>query len=280
MKSTMLLIVALIAMPRCMAYTDAEMYNRTNLWYGSDMGRTPLDDMMEEVSDKPVSMTMQEYRAIQATNQTPLLAEVIASNIAYAVQTGQSTNGVTWTKADEIRLRILPPPEPREDWMHQSSRHLMMLMGVSAGDMSAVCTNWFMPKNICLDGAFYVVNRKGNDRFEIHPFTNAQKRVANGHLYKFDNGKKARVEGFLTYNQNVGKGQIGTAFGLSVNILDPATNMMFLCSKKGVSPPCDVLIYKNLVLRMSAETNALDFAAAIINEGLPEEDRIPLSPTP
>ncbi len=75
MKAFICVIASLIAMRSCIAYTEAEL----NFLYGNNVGRTPLDDMMEEAS-KPVSMSMQEYRAIQATNQIPILADVIASN--------------------------------------------------------------------------------------------------------------------------------------------------------------------------------------------------------
>ena len=273
MKPLMIVIVALIAVLRGMAYTEAEL----KLWYGNDNDRAPLDDLMEEVSSKPMSMSMQEYRALQATNQTPVLADVIASNIAHAVQMGQSTNGVTWTTDDELRMRIPPPPDPSEDWMHQSSRHLMMLMGVQAGDMSAVCTNWFMPTNICLNGTSYDISRPEPDQFEIYMTTNAQQEVAHGRCYEFNNGKDARIEGFLLYLCQVKKGPIGTAFGLSVNNLDPATNMLYLSSKEGISPACNVLICKNLVLHMCAPTNAVEFAVAILNAGLPENERIVVS---
>ena len=104
MRSLVIVIVALIAVLRGLAYTEAEL----KLWYGNDNDRAPIDDLMEEVSSKPMSMSMQEYRAFQATNQIPVMADVIASNIAHAVQMGQSTNGVTWTTDEELRMRILP----------------------------------------------------------------------------------------------------------------------------------------------------------------------------
>lgn len=268
----MVLLLALVLV--CQTFAIDDMDSRTNLWYGSDIGRAPIDDMLEELNSKPMSMSMQEYRAIQATNQTPVLADVIASNIAHAVEMGQSTNGVTWRGADEIRIRIPPPPEPREDWSHQRSRHLMMLMGVPPGDESAVCTNWFRPTNICLNGTSYAVNHNGENSFEIYLASNVQQRVAYGWCYTFNNGKAARVEGFLTYLQAVHQGQIEAAMGLSVHNIDAATNMMFLCSQNGFPRTCEVLIYKNIVLRICAPTNVVAFAAEIINAGLPESERI------
>ena len=80
----MVLLLALVLV--CQTFAIDDMDSRTNLWYGSDIGRAPIDDMLEELNSKPMSMSMQEYRAIQATNQTPVLADVIASNIAHAVE--------------------------------------------------------------------------------------------------------------------------------------------------------------------------------------------------
>ena len=50
--------------------------------------------------------------------------------------------------------------------------------------------------------------------------------------------------------------------------------MLYLSSKEGISPACNVLIHKNLVLHMCAQTNAVEFAVAILNAGLPENERI------
>ena len=52
MKPLMIVIVALIAVLRGLSYTEAEL----KLWYGNDNDRAPLDDLMEEVSSKPMSM--------------------------------------------------------------------------------------------------------------------------------------------------------------------------------------------------------------------------------
>ena len=137
-----------------------------------------------------------------------------------------------------------------------------------------------MPTNIFVGGKSYSVT---TDMFEcIHVVspTNAQSEFASGRLDWCANGREARIHGFAQRVAGTSLGTVNHALNLSVINLDTATNMMFICSPPG--PPCqrDVLIYKNMVLHMYAPTNAASFAAEIINEGLPEEDRIPLTPIP
>jgi len=107
--------------------------------------------------------------------------------------------------------------------------------------------------------------------------TDPSDESARGRLFQFSDAREARISGFMQRVTTLGA--VNEALNLSVVNLDPATNMMFLCSKHGSPSRSDVLIYKNLVLHMYAPTNAPLFAAEIINAGLPEEDRIPLPPT-
>ena len=78
------------------------------------------------------------------------------------------------------------------------------------------------------------------------------------------------------------------ASGLIVLPVDPATNMMFMSNIDEDPQEWRRLIYKNLyvcynvnsIATNSVATNALAFTSEIINAGLPEEDRIPLPPSP
>ena len=78
---------------------------------------------------------------------------------------------------------------------------------------------------------------------------------------------------------SVGRGGIGRGDPRSVarhpvvlNV-DPATNAFFITSKDGLEK-FDALVYKNLVLSISAPTNAMEIALALMNAGLPEDERI------
>lgn len=129
MKFSFLMIAVLIAMPRCMAYTNAEMHDQTNLWYGSEAN---LDEVWAGIleSMKPPTNVIMEYEAFQVTNRIPVLAEIMALNREYAVRMGLDTNVITWS-LDEYRSLMTPPPlELGESRTRQEGRHLMALMGV------------------------------------------------------------------------------------------------------------------------------------------------------
>ena len=282
MKSTFFLIAGLFAIPRCMAYMDAEMYDRTNLWYGSESN---FDEVWADImaSMQPPSNVLMEIRAFQATNRIPVLAEVMASNRAYAIEHGLDTSVITWSDAEYRSLSTPPPLEEGETRDHQSGRHLMALMGVPHGDELAICTNWTMPTNVLVGGVSYSVVTDFFAKIHVTSPTNALEKFARGYLDRCINGKEARIHGFAQRMAAVTHATaVGHALNLSVKILDPATNLMFLCSNvEGKGDMRDVLIYKNLVLHMysmaNAPTNALDFAVAILNAGLPETERIVLS---
>lgn len=182
-KSFFLFVASLIILLRCIAYTDAEMHDQTNLWYGSEAN---LDEVWAGIleSMKPPTNVIMEYEAFQVTNRIPVLAEIMASNREYAVRMGLDTNVISFAQ------------------------------------------------------------------------------------------RKALITAGTSLTQ---------ALNLSVRNLDSATNMLFLCSSHGNPSVRDVLIYKNLVLHMCAETNTVNaaaLAAEIINAGLPEGERVALLPMP
>ena len=269
-------IVGSAAMSACMAYTDAEMYDRTNLWYGSESN---FDEVWAGIlaSMRPPSNVVIEYEAFQATNRIPVLAELMASNRVYAISMGWNPNVITWSEAEARSFETPPLPEEGETPGHQRGRHLMALMGVPHAEETVLCENWTLPTNIIVNGQSYSVT---TDSFEyIHVVLSADPsdESARCRLFQFPDAREARISGFMQRVTTLGA--VNEALNLSVVNLDSATNMMFLCSKHGSPSRRDVLIYKNLVLHMYAPTNAPLFAAEIINAGLPEEDRIPLPPT-
>ena len=279
MRLAIVMIVVLSCTSSCLANADAEMYDRTNLWYGSESNFDEIWRGIMNSMSSPSNVVM-EVRAFQATNKIPVLAEVIASNREYSVRMGLDTSILTWSEAEYRSLSTPPLPEEGEGRDRQNGRHLMALMGVPHGDEAIMCNNWVMPTNIFVGGKSYSVT---TDLFEcIHVVspTNAQAEFASGRLDWCANGREARIHGFAQRVAGTSLGTVNHALNLSVINLDTATNMMFICSPPG--PPCqrDVLIYKNMVLHMYASTNAASFAAEIINEGLPEGDRIPLLTAP
>ena len=154
----------------------------------------------------------------------------------------------------------------------------MALMGVSHGEETAICTNWTMPTNIVVGGNSYTFTTDDSSFFHVVALTNVTEYLAKGYLERCSNGREARIHGFAQRMSFISVGTtVSHALSLSVRNLDPSTNMMFLCSTHGIPDIRDVLIYKNLVLHMCAETNAVNavaFAAEIINAGLPESERV------
>lgn len=274
MKSTVLLYLGLIVMQTSMAYSDTEM---TNLWYGSESDFDEVWTGIMQSMSSPSNVVM-EYHAFQATNRIPVLAEVMASNRVYAISRGLNPSVITWSDAEYRSLATPPLLEEGEDSSRQKARHVMALMGVPHGDEMAICESWMMPTNVILQGKSYSVVTDKFDYVHVTSPTNSSIEFARGRLLCFINGKEARIGGFMERVATTPHSAITAALNISVSNLDPATNMMFLCSKDGRPSRRDVLIYKNLVLRLYAPTNAPLFAATIINEGLPEEERIPLPP--
>ena len=160
----------------------------------------------------------------------------------------------------------------------------MALMGVTHGDETVVCNTWTMPTNILVCGISYSFATDDRSYFHVVSTTNAQKSLAKGYLERCANGKEARIHGFAQRKALITAGTpLTQALNLSVRNLDSATNMLFLCSSHGNPSVRDVLIYKNLVLHMCAETNTVNaaaLAAEIINAGLPEGERVALLPMP
>ena len=169
-------------------------------------------------------------------------------------------------------------------------RRLMELTGVPAGDVSLVCTNWTCPTSIVVNVVRYGVATNwwdGTLEFDILTTNNPPEKIANGEIEMKGNGLEARLSAFA--DESLTSMALDVyATGVIPMPLDPATNMMFLSSVGADPESWQRLVYKNLYVTYRVEnsatnsiaTNALIFITALINEGLPAEDRIPLPPAP
>ncbi len=167
-----------------------------------------------------------------------------------------------------------------------NGKWLMDLKGIPDGDETLVCTNWVCPTSIVVNAEQYLVEtnmwpRLGLTTFRIMTTNEPSIKVANGKIEKATNGARTRLLAFANRAQ--------TSFylpdfarGVAVYNYGTASNILFVTYT--FFPPEDIpegdLLYKNIKLKIHAPTNAVDFAAAIINAGLPEEERIPLPPAP
>ncbi|MBO7685705.1 MAG: hypothetical protein J6V72_04940 [Kiritimatiellae bacterium] len=180
-----------------------------------------------------------------------------------------------------------------EEMEQQESRdrahRLMTLTGVSDGDATLVCTNWICPTSIVVNAVRYDIATNwwnGTLEFDIMTTNVPSEKMATGEVEMKVNGLEARLSAFA--DQSLTSMSLDVyATGVIPMALDPATNMMFLSSAGSDPESWQRLVYKNFYVVYRTEnsatnsiaTNALIFTTALVNQGLPEEDRIPLPPT-
>ena len=179
---------------------------------------------------------------------------------------------ISVTSLSESIYRLPPITYPTKEQMYErflnEGRWLMELKGIPEGDETLVCTNWVCPTSIVVNARQYLMVTnlwRGTIEFEVMT----------------TNGKNARLVAFANRAQT-SVYLPDYARGVAVHAIGLETNMLFLTYKSFL--PDDIpegdLVYKDIMLKIHAQTNVLDFAAAIINEGLPEAERIPLPPSP
>ena len=154
---------------------------------------------------------------------------------------------------------------------------LMELKGIPDGDETLVCTNWTCPTSIVVNAEQYsVMTNMGRwgIRFKVMTTNVPTLKAADGNIQIATNEATARLVTFANC-ANTSLYLPDYALGVSVQSLDPSTNVMAITRHCHPSDECD-LICKNITLKMYAQTNAVDFAVAIINAGLPESERIAL----
>ena len=163
---------------------------------------------------------------------------------------------------------------PNLNNMHfRRASRLMAAKNIPDGDMYCSCTNWHFPTSISLGDVNYLV--KGDlckGRFRVYHPNEQNVPVVQGYVMRMRNGQIARLFSFLVMSEN-NLPIDDFAPTVSVQSLGDATNMLYVSSSLHDSNQDDVLICKNLYMRISGVTNKLDFATAIMNAGLPENER-------
>ena len=188
--------------------------------------------------------------------------------------------------AEEYPIReIIRYPTQEEtyaDYLNNGNQ-LMALKGIPDGDETLVCTNWVCPTSIVVNAQQYIVETNkclSLTNFKVLTTNDPPEKVASGGIEVKANGKIARCVAFA-HRAQTSFYLPNYARGVRVQVIGSATNMLFVTYTSFSPDETSIgnLAYKNITLEIRAPTNAVDFAAAIINEGLPEEERIPLSPT-
>ena len=202
--------------------------------------------------------------------------------------------GVLCTLSQEPNY-TLPPitymtPESARQRDRQRGHSLMTLKGFPDGDMTLICTNWVCPTSIVVNAVKYdvITNMWRNAiEFDIATTNMPPQKIASGYIKTEENGQEARLSAFVTISYTSMALHL-YAEGILAQPIDPVTNMLFMTDVDCDPDSIHQLVYKNIRIRYevtndasnSVATNAFAFTAALINEGLPETERIPLPPAP
>lgn len=190
----------------------------------------------------------------------------------------------------------VPQIDCRDLWW-RSVEELMSRLGVGDGSTNDVCRSWEAPGEISVGQDRYDVRIANGGGFSVAT-RGTSNETARCYMVQYANARSARrVEfaGWLGWKvvtpvsdpnrkpwevqprfcpSSSGRGDPqSVARHTAVLNVDPATNAFYIVSKNGWEK-FDALVYKNFVLSISAPTNALEIAVALMNAGLPEDERI------
>ena len=161
-----------------------------------------------------------------------------------------------------------------QSW-RQAGIELMQLKNVDDGDENSFYPQWIAPTSIVVNAFSYNVSTGICSSFSVSSVITAMPFSVEGFLIEKENEKEARIAAFA---EIAGSSSFTTdiiASRYSINQF--GNNLLRIAS---VEPQTGEEIYqsKNIYVRINAPTNALDFAVAIINAGLPENERIAVTP--
>ncbi len=201
-----------------------------------------------------------------------LLSVVLfTTNIALA-ETGYCLPPVRYVTLEEMHEQFL-----------NDGKELMDIKGIPDASASLVCANWTCPTSIVVNAVRYSLvtdEWKGVISADIMTTNFPLAKKGSVRIYWKPNAKEARRTVFAAYNQSSSLTAADIAPFITAHNLDPSTNMMYIAKQRDGGTNRQFVVYRNLSVCADAPTNAVDFAAAIINEGLPENERITLPPAP
>ena len=186
------------------------------------------------------------------------------------------TNGMPSYKT----IQILPWTESIDV---QQGRRLMELMNYPEGNENIVCTNWMCPTSIVVNAQCYGIstNVLREEVIDFRVVDSNSTVIGSGDILIKDNGKDARLSAFVS--------KAATSMRLEDFVrrvvaipLDPMTNSLYLASVQGNRKFRNILAYKNIHMDFFNDFKEIQIApiyilTAILNAGLPEEERIDLT---
>lgn len=159
----------------------------------------------------------------------------------------------------------------------QRGRDVMSLLRVPESCSWQCCSAWSFPTSIVVAGVTYRV--EGNyfrQEFRVLSLTN-DTCVAHGDMARFPSVSDSRVGAFAQTSLS-NKSFVDSVCNIEAVAMGVQTNMFYLTNRGKSKSGNGILTCKNLWLRIWSSTNSIDFAAAIMNGGLPEDERVSVEP--
>lgn len=160
-----------------------------------------------------------------------------------------------------------------------NGRNLMSMMGVpDAADVGKVGT-WSLPTSLVVNAQTYRVNVDDIScgEFKICTQKDAADPLVWGSVIMETSALNARripFAGFATYSS---ASMYSICRSIEVMPIGNTTNMLYVSYKRNRVGASSYLVHKNLLISMRGITNRFDFAVALLNAGLPENERVPLN---
>lgn len=195
---------------------------------------------------------------------SPIIGTAIAENVYHLPP-------ITYATREELHANFL-----------NDGKKLMDVKGIPDASEGLVGANWTCPTSIAVNAVSYSLvtdEWQGVISADIMTTNFPSAKMGSVRIYREPNAKVARRTVFAAYNQSTSLTAKDIAPFITVRNLDPSTNMMYIAKHRDGGTNRQFVVYRNLSVCADAPTNAVDFAAAIINAGLPENERIPLPST-
>ena len=170
---------------------------------------------------------------------------------------------------------------------HSKSVELMSLMGIDDNGDTARVDNWSFPTSIVFNAVHYRVDPSMTDNsglFDICSQDNSGELVASGKMVRKQSALLARRYPFVDLAAECTVPLYNLSQMYALMPLDSSTNIFYFSCKTNYPSSRIYLVYKNIAMLMrfstseqEIATNKLKFAAALMNAGLPENERVPLN---
>ena len=164
---------------------------------------------------------------------------------------------------------------------------LMSLMGIGENVSAATVSSWCFPTSIVVNARTYRVEHSmdtDSGTFDIYSPDNSERSIASGDVVRKRNAHLARLNPFVDLAAECSVPLYNLSQIYALTPLDSLTNAFYFSCKTNYPSSRIYLVYKNIAMLMrfsnseqDVATNKLTFVVTLMNAGLPENDRVPLT---